>query len=656
VTGLTQRDLFAFTMVADTVLPAVAGDGPAWTTPGANLGLAANLPELFDRLPHDQHRRELGLFLGFLNSAPGGVALYGRPVAFTRLDQEGRADAYRRMLSHPNGKIRNGAASLKTLAVVLWITTEDPSRRLASWEAMGYPGPDGPPPRSPPVIDTVTIDSDTTMACDVVVVGSGAGGGVAAAVLASAGLDVVVLEAGGNHGPGEYTHLEADALKRMYLDGALNSTADGGMSMLAGATLGGGTVINYTTCFATPDWLRDQWDRQAGFDGVFTGDDFSASLGTVAGGFGVNTSNGAPARRDLILERGLKRLGWHVDEMPRNADGCTTEDCGYCTMGCRIGAKRSTLVTYLADATTHGARIVTGAHVDRVLTDRSRATGVIARVDGARELRVEARAVVLAAGALHTPAILLRSRLGGPAAGRYLRLHPVTAVWGRFEERVDPWTGIQQTRYSDEFADLDGEGYGFKFETAPIHPLFPAAFIGWDDGYSFKRDALGLGHFGVAGILLRDRDHGRVVIRRDGTPMWKYRISDYDQAHVRLAVRHGAELLVAAGATEAIASTVQPVRWAPSRGGTLAGFMTAVDAIGYGSNRTRYFSFHQMGSARMGRDPRSSVVDRANQTHDTHGLYVMDGSCFPSASGVNPMLTIAAIAHRGASLLAGRLA
>ena len=243
--------------------------------------------------------------------------------------------------------------------------------------------------------------------------------------------------------------------------------------------------------------------------------------------------------------------------------------------------------------------------------------------------------------------------MGGPAVGDYLRLHPVSAVWARFEERVDPWTGILQTRYSDEFADLDGHGYGFKFETAPIHPLIPAAFLGWEDGASFKRDVLGLGHLNVGGILLRDRDHGKVVLRKDGSPVWKYSISKYDQAHIREGVRRGTELYAAAGATEVISSTVRPVRW--RSGQSIDDFMDGVDAVGYGSNQTGYFTFHQMGTARMGSNPATSVVDENNETHDTQGLYVMDGSCFPSSSGVNPMLTIASIAHRGATLLTDRL-
>jgi long-chain-alcohol oxidase len=650
---LSAKHLEVFTAVVDTILPSAPGDSPVWTTAGRDLGLADRLPRVFDSLAHDRDRKDLKQLLTLLGSRAGGVVLFGRPESFAAMSQMRRADAFRTMESSPVGLVRNGARSLKTLTALLWVTTDNPAAPPAPWAEMGYPGPDGPPPRVARPIPTETITRETTLDADVVVIGSGAGGGTVAGVLATAGLSVVVLERGAYHNESDFTHLEADAYRSMYLDGALGSSADGSILMLAGATLGGGTVINYTTSFPTPTRIREEWDGVAGFDQVFTGEAFANSTAAVQTRLGVNQEIGAPSNRDRLMEKGLRGLGWHVGEMPRNAVACPESECGYCTMGCRVGAKRSTLATYLQDAAEAGARIITDAHVQQVETDQGRATGVIARIGG-HTVRIRSRTVVVAAGALNTPAILLRSGLGGNAAGRYLRVHPVTALWGRFEEMVEPWTGILQTRYSDQFADLDGHGHGFKFETAPVHPLFPSAFIGWEDGPSFKRDVLGLGHLNVAGILLRDRDHGQVVIRKDGSPVWRYAISKFDQGHVRVGVRRAAEMLAESGASEVITSSVRPARWIPGSA-SFDSFLAEADAIGYGPNRTSYFSFHQMGSARMGRNPAISVVDSENQAHDTRGLYVMDGSCFPTASGVNPMLSIAAIAHRGATILANRI-
>ncbi len=649
---LTSTELQTLELLAKTFLPAVDGDSAAWTESGAGPGFSDRVERIVDQLPHDQDRKDLALFLRLFRSRLGGAILYRMPRPLTDLSPHEREQALLSIQTNPSKQIRAGIRAVKALIAFLWVSTESATDEPASWEAIGYPGPLKPAPDVEKTITPIQITGDTSLTADVVVVGSGAGGGVAAGVLASAGHDVIVLEAGEYSDASDFTHLEADAYRRMYLDGALSSTADGGITILAGATLGGGTVINYTTSFPTPDRVRAEWDAVAGFDGVFAGERYSQSAAAVEERFSVNRDNGQPSSRAQLLEKGLRDLGWHVDEMPRNVDGCTEDECGYCTMGCRIGAKQSTLLTYLQDAFDAGARIVTGAKVDKVLADRGRAKGVVASV-GSHRLTVNANTVILAAGGLHTPAILLRSGLGGPAVGKYLRLHPVTAVWARFEERIEPWTGFVQTRYSDQFADLDGDGYGLKFETAPVHPLFPAGFIGWENGPSFKRDILGLAHLSVAGVLLRDRDHGSVSIRRDGSPVWKYSISKYDQAHVRQGVRGAAEMFAAAGATELISSTIHPVRW--ERGDDLSEFARGVDHIGYGSNEMSYFSFHQMGSARMGSDPTTSVVDADNQSHWCIGLYVMDASCFPTSSGVNPMLSIATIAHRGATLLAERI-
>ena len=651
--SLSTKNLKTFTAMVDTILPAVPGDGPAWTTPGADLGLADLLPEIYESLPHDQDRKDFKQLLGLLGSRFGGLILYGRARKFATLSPTGRADAYRSMESSRFGLVRNGARALKTLVAFLWVTTDDPAAPPASWKEMGYPGPDGSPPSTAKTIRTETVGRDITLDADVVVVGTGAGGGTAAGVLAAAGLEVVVLERGAYRNESDFTHLESDAYSSMYLDGALGSTADGGVLMLAGSTLGGGTVINYTTSFATPPDVRAEWDRMGGFDGVFEGDRYQSSIDAVKTRLNVNSDHGWPSSRAQLMEKGLRGLGWQVEEMPRNVDGCTEEDCGYCTMGCRIRAKQSTLLTYLQDAADAGTRFITDVDVRTIEVEAGRATGVVAMV-GDHTVRVKAGAVIVAAGALNTPAVLLRSGVGGDAAGKYLRLHPVTALWGRYEQKIEPWTGILQARYSNQFANLDGKGYGFKFETAPVHPLFPAGFIGWEDGASFKRDVLGLAHLNVAGILLRDRDHGRVVIRKDGSPVWKYAISKYDQAHIREGVKRAAEWLAESGASEVLTSSIRPARWIPGSN-SIDGFMADADAVGYGSNHTSYFSFHQMGSARMGTDPAASVVDHNNEAHDVEGLFVLDGSCFPTASGVNPMLSIAAIAHRGATLLAERL-
>ncbi|HEU5111766.1 MAG TPA: hypothetical protein VFU96_00535, partial [Acidimicrobiia bacterium] len=185
---LTPANLRAFDLLVDTILPAVPGDGAAWTTPGEDLRLSAGLPGIYDALPHERDRKDLGLFLRLLDSAAGGLVLFGRPSNFTNLAPDQRAAALLAMERNRVEIVRKGVRALKTLAAFLWVTTDDPSRPPPAWAAMRYPGPDGPPSMAIKPIQTEAVDRDTTIDCDVVVVGSGAGGGIAAALLAAAGL------------------------------------------------------------------------------------------------------------------------------------------------------------------------------------------------------------------------------------------------------------------------------------------------------------------------------------------------------------------------------------------------------------------------------------------------------------------------------------
>ena len=649
---LSRRHRKAFAAVARALL-APADEGTAFERATADdLGVPERLEEAVSALTL-QGQKEFRQLLGLLSNPAGGLVLYGKPRAFAGLSDDDAEAALRKMAHSKVGTVRTAFQALKRLAGSLAVNPPAGEITTLAWQAMRYPGPLGSPPEVPKLLKMTEVGGDMTLDCDVVVVGSGAGGGVAAAVLAEAGLDVIVLEKGGYRNESDFTHYESEGYRDMYLDGGQSGTTDLGIAMLAGSTLSGGTVVNYSTSFATPPEVREEWDRVAGFSGVFTGAEFEASLGAVETRIGVNRNHNDPSSREVLMEKGFRAKGWHIDAMPRNVVGCTNRECGYCIIGCRIGSKQSTLLTWLVDAQRAGARIVVGADVRRVLGESS-AAGVEANVGG-HVLTVMARAVVLAAGSLHTPAILARSEMGGEAVGRYLHLHPATGMWGRFSERVEPWTGVMQALYSDEFTDLDGKGYGVKFETAPVHPLWSALLFPWDSGPQWKRLVASLGDLSVVGVITRDRTEGRVVVGKDGEPRWKYRFSKGDQAHARKGFEVAAAVLAEAGATEVFAPSSTLLTWNPSGSESLDAFMRRYDSVGYGSNRTIYGSWHQMGTARMGSNPTTSVVDDVNQAHSTPGLYVLDASTFPTSSGVNPMVSIEAIAHRGARALAHSL-
>ena len=635
-------------LVADTLLPHEASEWRDGVAQRAWQRLEAQ-PELGGEVAR------LRMFLRLLDTAGGCYMLGGQRTAFSKLERQERELVMARMLRHPIGTVRGAALALKRLVGAIYYADSDDEARNPSWPRLGYPGPPDAPRTASGAVTLQQLVTDKVLECDVVVVGSGAGGGIVAAELARAGHSVIVLERGPYLTEQDFDLREMGTFARAYLDGGLRSTADLGTLILAGSCLGGGTVVNYTTSFRTPDDVRAEWSRESGLD-LFTSAQFSTALDTASRSLSVNQAHNQPSMRDVVMQRGLRAQGWHVDAMPRNVEGCTQDDvCGYCGLGCVRGAKRSTVKACLERAAVDGARVFVNLDVSKVLIERGRAAGVLG-VDrtSAKQLTVRARKTVVAAGALGSPALLLRSGVAGPV-GHYLRLHPATAVWGHFpDEAIRPWTGTLQALYSTQFADLDGGGYGVRFETAPAHPGLMALAMPWESPTEFDGLMSRLPNTALIGVLTRDRAHGQVLLNRRGALTVRYRPSRYDQRHIRHGMIAAAQVLAAAGAAEVFATQHRYVPWRPSSE-SLDTWTTRLDRVGFGSNRTLYVSFHQMGTCRMGRDPRTSVTDGEGQVHTLRDLYVADGSLFPTASGVNPMLTIAGLAHYVAECVASAL-
>ncbi|HEY1117425.1 MAG TPA: GMC family oxidoreductase N-terminal domain-containing protein, partial [Acidimicrobiales bacterium] len=410
------------------------------------------------------------------------------------------------------------------------------------------------------------------------------------------------------------------------------------------------------TSFRTPEHVRDEWASLGAKQ--FATEEYASSMDAVCARLGVNTDHDRIAPRDVVLERGAQALGWDVATMPRNVQGCDQGvECGRCGMGCRLGAKQSVTKTWLEDAAAAGARICTGVTARRVTSDLGRATGVEGRTAGGHAVRVRARAVVVAAGAIQTPALLQRSGLTNPNVGRHLRLHPATAVWGRMDERVDGWTGSMQSRYVDAMTDLDGRGYGVLFETAPMTPAFTTGFVNWRGGDDFRRRMVEAPYLAGMALIVRDRDPGGTVrIGRDGEPVVRYRLSPRDTEHLVQGLVGGARIAEAAGARWIATTHHRTVSFEPGVRGSIESFEAAVRAAGAAPASMALAALHIMGTARMGGSAETSAVDPDGQTWDVADLYVADGSCFPTASGVNPMISIESIAHMTASRLAARLA
>ncbi len=646
---LNARALGALRDICDTLCPRGAGLSSA-----SELGVPEAVTEAVALNPREAERRQLALLLSLWNSpalgALGGVG----PRRFNALDQERREDVLRSWADSRSPQRRAAFQALRKGALLFYYMLPGAGARNPVWDAIGYDGPLGLLPDAPPkALAPIPIERDTELDCDVVIVGSGAGGGAAAGVLAGSGLDVIVVETGDYYDDEDFDGSELGALTRYYM-GAPNATHDQSVSLIAGACLGGGTVVNYSTSFRTPDEVREEWAAT----GVpaFTSEQYTASLDAVCDRLGVSQEYNDPSTREQKLQEGCVKLGWHVDAMPRGVRQCAQgKECGYCGLGCRVGAKQSVVKTWLADAHGAGTRLVVRTRVDHVVVQGGAAVGIQGRTVEGHRLTIRSRAVVVACGAIHTPALLRRSGLQNPNIGKHLKLHPATAVWGIFDEDLKPWEGVMQALYSDQHRDLDN-GYGVKYETAAGHPHLFLNFAPWRGAKEHFTLMQGLSGSVPMGVLLRDRDGGEVRVGRDGEPVVRYRLSDYDAAHLRTGMDGAAQILEAAGARRIFSSQNRWVSYDPGAGGSRESFMAQADAAGYGPGQVVLGSFHIMGSARVGGSPASSACDPSGQTWDVRSLYVMDGSSFPSASGVNPQISIQAIAHMNAQGLAARLA
>lgn len=615
---------------------------------------SAYIPEVPQRMlesiaqaPNEADRARFLSTLRALGTRAGALALTGRAVPVSWLSAI-EAEAVLVRWKHS----RVGVQRQLWLTVVSLALSSLYSHPGDAWVRMGYPGPLGPAPDEPKRLDPLEVTRAEIVGCDVAIVGSGAGAGCAAAVLAEAGYDVVVIEKGGYYSESDFTHVEPDATNDMYLYGMKLTTSDLGVQIIAGSTLGGGTVVNYSTAFKTEPHTLEEWARVSGIDAFVSGE-ITESLDVAARRLNVNTDSSAAGKRDELLEEGLKSLGWHVDALPRAVRGCTQDEaCGYCGFGCRIGAKQSSMRTWLEDAAGHGARMIVRADVRRVRISDGRATGIEAIANGHRLVVNARKAVVVGAGSIETPALLLRSGLRGQV-GHNLRLHPGTAAFGMFDEEVRIWEGTLQARFSREHAHWDG-GYGPIFETVPVHPGAGSQAVPWVSSEDHRRRMESFGKLGFCAVLPRDQGDGRVKVTRSGAPRIDYRLTPGDQRRITEGAIAAGRVMEAAGAREIHTLHYDPIGYRPGAAGAHDAWADALRSRGYGRGVTTLFSYHQMGSCRMGTDPATSAIGPENETHEVRDLYVVDASTFPTASGVNPMLSIYGIAHRAATHLAAR--
>jgi choline dehydrogenase-like flavoprotein len=575
----------------------------------------------------------------------------------TRLSQRSREQILRNVaMLGPDAAM--GVSGLIAMTLFVTYGAPDPDTgNNPNWETFGYPGPIGTPRKEPKTITPIVPEGDELkLEADVCIVGSGAGGGVIAGKLAQAGLKVCVVEAGGYFNESDFNQYELWAYENLYWRGGPNTTADFNVTIYAGAGLGGGTVINWTNCLRTRPWVREQWAVEHGLEGLDS-PQFDRHLDAIFDRLSVNdrcSDLNGPQQR---LRDGADRLHWSFQTILRNADASCYDpaSAAYMGFGDQSGSKLSTQKTFLQDAYDAGADILVRCFVDRVLVENGSATGIEGTwtdPDSGRTARVTVRApqVVVACGSLESPALLLRSQIGGPATGNYLRVHPCTAIFGIYGDEQTAWWGPPQAGLVDEHAAVE-DGYGFLIETTQYGPSLIGSALPFTSGRGHK-EMMEKVPYGATFIgLLRERGHGRVEIDGDGQAVPYYALEDeLDIRNTHRAIDAQARLHAAAGAREIYPMANGAPRW--REGDDLDASIRRWRRVPLAAGGFRLFCAHQMGTCRMGNDPATSVANPWGELHDTKGVWIGDASAFPTASGTNPMITIMALAHRTAEAIA----
>jgi choline dehydrogenase-like flavoprotein len=473
------------------------------------------------------------------------------------------------------------------------------------------------------------------------------------------GYRVVVLEAGGYFNSADFRQLELWSYHNLWYRGGATPTANGTVNMLAGATLGGGTEINWMNCIRTPNAIRTEWTRTFGLDGVDSVQ-FDKYLDDVESRLSVNSKTAQFNGPNLRMREGCQKLGYLTKQTKINWDPKLFNPlmAGYTGLGDQSGGKQTARRTFLVDAYHHGAQFVINCRAQRILLQNGCATGVEAIYsdrDGRKfPVVVSSRQVVVACGSLESPALLLRSGINGPAVGRYLRLQPGGAVYGVYKDEQRGWWGSPMTANCEQFVDT-GDGFGFYMEIPAFAPGFYASVIPWASGREHKELMAKVPFISTFIWFLRDKGFGSVTVDPVGNSVTNYEISDEtDQRNFRMATAEAIRIHEAAGANEIIFGMRSGyLLW--KRGQSLERFIQHVSQQPLLGGSQPIISAHQLCTCRMGRDPSQSVANTAGEVHDVEGVWIGDGSACPTALGANPMITIMALARRTAENIAIRL-
>jgi choline dehydrogenase-like flavoprotein/heme-degrading monooxygenase HmoA len=660
---LSETQLIVLRALCDTFVPAVkVADDPTgfWARTASDLGVDRVLAR---HLTEDVPEGLRGGLLGLLD----GLAAQG----FVSASQDRRE----KILTQLSGSSPDAARGInfyqkQTLLLAYGLPEEpvpdqnlvtygSPRGQNPNWEVLGYPGPVSVPPDRPKQIQTVTPQRDSlTLEADVCIVGSGAGGAVIAARTAARGRRVVVLEAGGHYNSADFHQLELWGYKHLWYKGGATPTADGNVLLLAGGSLGGGTEINWMNCVRTPPLVREDWARQYGIEGADAAE-FDRYIEAVEQRIMASPQTAYFNSQNLRMREGCARLGYLSKQTHINWDPNLFQPlmAGYTGFGDQTGGKQTARRTYLLDAYRSGAQIIVHCRAERILVRQGRAVGVEATYSDPQgrkaKVVVSAAQVVVACGSVESPALLLRSGIGGPAVGKYLRVQPGGAVYAVYKEKQKGWWGSPMTTNCEQFTDTGG-GFGFYMEIPAFGPGFVASVIPWPSGRGHKELITKVPYISTFIWFLRDKGSGQVTIDKAGNAVPVYQLTDEtDQKNFRHATAEAVRIHEAAGAQEILYGVGgKLLTW--KRGQNLDSYIQTLMGQPLLDGAQAMISAHQLCTCRMGRDRSTSVADTDGELYDVKGVWVGDGSACPTALGANPMVTIMALAERTADRMAAR--
>jgi glycine/D-amino acid oxidase-like deaminating enzyme len=490
------------------------------------------------------------------------------------------------------------------------------------------------------VTDGSQAADDLEIECEVVVVGTGAGGAACAYELASRGRAVLMLEEGRYFRRDTFNSRASQMTRMLYRDRGLTiALGNANVPLWTGRAVGGSTVINSGTCYRTPERVFREWRGEGLTD--FSSEALAPYYERVERMLQV-----APAKKELtggvgrVVARGADRLGYKHAPLLRNAPDCDGQ--GVCCFGCPTGAKRSTDVSYVPEALKRGAELITSAKVSRIDVDGRRARGVYARLGSGKTLHVRAQAVVVAGGAIMTP-LLLGGTLKSAALGRHLSIHPAAKVMAVFDELIDMDNAIPQGYSVDQFQDQ-----GMMFEGASTPLDVTAVAVPWV-GKRFIELMEAYRHVATFGFMIADTSRGRVRAGPSGSPLITYDLNADDTAKMQRGIAILCELFFEAGARRVL-PMVLGMEELESQGD-----LARLRSMTMRPGDFEVTAYHPLGTCRIGVDPRTSVLGPDHQAHELPGLYVTDGSAVPSPLGVNPQMTIMAMALRAAEGIDARL-